>query len=175
MLVSDLLTLIQKGINTAKASIDTYHNLVPPLASVTLSLQTETSVTGTGGVNLWFVKLGGSASKGSSSQMTLVLKPTPPGRSPVSNNPSLDQTIAQVLIGAAKGVYDAQMKPDSIPLQLDSLSADFMFTVNKKGDGGVEFKLLPIGGSADVGGSKTDTQKITVKFAKPQPAKPAAP
>jgi hypothetical protein len=40
--------------------------------------------------------------------------------------------------------------------------------VNKKGDGGVEFKLLPIGGSVDVGGSKTATHKITVKFAKQQ-------
>jgi hypothetical protein len=163
--VSDLLNLVQKGINTAKAEIDKYND-VPPLDSVTLVLQTETKSSVTAGVNLWFVKIGGGGSNDVSNQMTYVLKP--PKAPPAKNvgDEKLDQQIALALEGAAQGVHDAQK---IIPLLLDSLQADFAFTVIKNADGGVQFTLAPWGGSFDAGISKTAVHKITVKFATPAP------
>src|SRR5438876_4848780 len=69
--VNQLLTEIQKGINEAYVKID--KQKFPPLGSVTLTLQTETKFDGDAKLNLWFVKVGGGASKGTSSTMTLVL------------------------------------------------------------------------------------------------------
>jgi len=169
LLVSDLLTLIQRGINAARPEIDKMGN-VPPLDSVTLQLQTETQIGGSAGINLWFVKIGGGKTNTSSTQMTLVLKPATSGRAAVSAVP-LDETIKNTLIAAAKGVHDAQTGENKVPLLLDSLSAEFGFTVKKNASGGVEFKLVPIGGSATGDLTKTDVHKITVKFGKPQPPK----
>jgi hypothetical protein len=106
LLVSDLLKQIQRGINIASATIESQYRNVPPLDSVTLQLQTETQLTGTAGLSLWFVKIGGGGGTTSSSQMTVVLKPAAPTKAGVPK-PKLDDTIALVLIGAAKGVFDA--------------------------------------------------------------------
>jgi hypothetical protein len=170
VLVSELLTLIQRGINAARPEIDRMGN-VPPLDSVTLQLQTETQEGASAGINLWFVKIGGGKTNTASTQMTLILKPATSGRSAVSAVP-LDETIKNTLIAAAKGVHDAQAGATGVPLLLDSLSADFGFTVKKSGSGGIEFKLVPIGGSATVDVAKTDVHKITVKFAKPGKSEP---
>jgi hypothetical protein len=80
--VSELLRDIQKGINAANAEISGLQ--MPPFDSVTLQLQTEGTVGGTGGVNLWFIKISGGASKDTSSQMTLMLKPPKAGKSPTA-------------------------------------------------------------------------------------------
>lgn len=158
LLVSDLLKAIQRGVNDANARINKDFHNIPPLESVTLALQTETDINGTGGVNLWFVKFSGGANKTTSTQMTIVLKPAT-ARAPVANK-NLDQTISNALYGAAKGIHDAQIGEGALPLLVDSLSADFAFTVKKNGSGGVEFKLLPIGGSLSGGGSVSDVQKM---------------
>jgi hypothetical protein len=166
--VAELLKNIQKGINGAQAEIKSLQ--MPPLDSVTLVLQVEGTVGATGGVNLWFVKIGGSASKDTSSQMTLVLKPASSTTTATSGVP-LDQTIKNTIIAAARGVNEAQGGADGIPLLLDSLTADFSFTVKKSGTGGVTFTLMPVGGSGSSTIDRSDVQKITVKFAKPQPLK----
>lgn len=170
ILVSELLTLIQRGINKARPEIAKLGN-VPPLDSVTLQLQTETEESGSAGINLWFVKIGGGRKNTASTQMTLLLKPATSERGPVAAKP-LDETIKNALIAAAKGVHDAQVGADAVPLLLDSLTAEFGFTVKKTGTGGVEFKLVPIGGSASVDLAKTDVHKITVKFAKAKATNP---
>jgi hypothetical protein len=170
VLVSDLLKSIQRGINEAQPDIQRLGN-VPPLDSVSLQIQAETDKSGSGGINLWFVKIGGSSDSKASTQLSFVLKPALPGSKNVAG-PPLDTTIKDALIAAAKGVYDAQSSPNPVPLLLDSLTADFAFTVKKSGNAGVQFQLVPIGGSASVTGSRSDVQKITVKFAKA--SKPAA-
>jgi len=165
VLVSDLLQAIQRGVNDANSRINKDFHNIPPLDSVTLQLQTQTDINGSGGVNLWFIKFGGGTDKTTSSQMTIVLKPAS-GRAAVANK-NLDQTIANALYGAAKGIHDAQIGEGSLPLLVDSLSADFAFTVKNNGSAGIQFNLMPIGGSLTGGGSVSDVQKISVKFAKP--------
>jgi hypothetical protein len=164
--ISTFLTQVQKGINLAKTQIDQAR--FPPLDSVTLVLQTETQYSGTAHLNLWFIKLGGGTTKTNSGQMTLILKPPKTVPAPVAAE-SFDRTLAQAIIGAAKGVKDAQLGDP--PLKLDSFTADFGFTVNVKGDAGIEIKLVPIGGDAELGASKTNVHKMTVKFAYPSPGK----
>jgi len=165
VLVSDLLKEIQRGVNDANSRIDKDFHNVPPLDSVTLQLQTQTDINGTGGVNLWFIKFSGGVDKTTSTKTTLVLKPAVV-RAAVANR-NLDQTISNTLYGAAKGIHDAQIGEGSLPLLVDSLSSEFSFTVKKNGSGGIQFNLLPIGGSATGGVSASDVQTITVKFAKP--------
>lgn len=167
VLVSDLLKEIQRGVNDASARINRDFHNVPPLDSITLKLQTETDVNGSGGLNLWFVKINGGGDKTTSSTMTVVLKPVIVRSSVAAAN--LDQTISSVLYGAAKGIHDAQIGQGALPLKVESLAADFAFTVKKNGSAGIQFNLLPIGVNASGGGSATDAQTISVKFANPQP------
>lgn len=51
-------------------------------------------------------------------------------------------------MAAAKGVNEAQSGPDGIPLLLDSLTAEFDFTVKRNGTAGLQITLLPVGGNA---------------------------
>jgi hypothetical protein len=169
VLVSDLLKEIQRGVNDANTKITQDFNNVPPLDSVTLQLQTQTDFSGSGGINLWFIKIGGGSDKTSSTQMTVVLKPATVAKA-VSNE-TLDQTISNALYAAAKGIHDSQVGAGALPLLVDSLTAEFAFTVKNNASGGIQFNLLPVGGNATVGGAKSNVQKITVKFGNPSPKK----
>lgn len=166
--VTDLLKSIQRALDEAAPTIKTLG--VPALDSVTLVVQAEGTKSGTGAINLWFVKIGGSAEKDASTQMTFVLTPA---SAPTKNvaGPPLDETIKDALISAAQGVYDAQKPPSPVALSLKSLKAEFAFTVKKSGNAGVAFQLVPIGGSIGATGTTTGVQKITVQFGKPSDAK----
>lgn len=163
--IDAVLTEIQKGLTQAQVEIQDAK--LPPLESVTLTLQTEYVKKGGPKVKLYVITFGQTWEKDSSNTLTLVLKPpsAKAATESVSSTGGLSDQLVDAIVSAASGIQAAKgRKP---PLVLDSMKAEFRFVVNSQTSGGVKFEIVPV--SAELSGelSKKAVHTISVSFANP--------
>ena len=166
--IDSVLNEIQRGLTQAQLEIA--DNKLPPLESVTVTLQTEYVKSGGPKLKLFIISFGQTWEKQSSNELTLVLKPPPPKKATeaVGTHEGLSDQLVDAIVSAANGVQGAKdRKP---PLLLDSMKAEFGFVVNTKTSGGIKFEIVPV--TAELSGelSKKAVHKISVSFANPKAA-----
>lgn len=161
--IKRVLVEIQKGLTRAQTEI--FALGMPPLESVTLTLQTEYTRSVEGGINLYIFTFGQKWEQGRSQVVELKLVP-PPADTPreLASKPGLSEHLVQAIVSAAKGVQKARITDP--PLEVEQLKAEFTFVVMTKTKGGLEFEIVPVG--AEIKGSLENKalQKITVTFRK---------
>lgn len=161
--IDSVLNEIQRGLTQAQVEIA--DNKLPPLESVTVTLQTEYVKKGGPKVKLFIISFGQTWEKQSSNELTLVLKPPKKATEAVGTHEGLSDQLVDAIVSAASGVQAAKdRKP---PLLLDSMKAEFGFVVNTNTSGGIKFEIVPV--TAELSGelSKKAVHKITVNFANP--------
>lgn len=162
-------------VKTALADVQTKlaNKKLPPLKSVTLTLQTIASKNGGLHIKLWIISIGHVWTKEKSQEVVIVLTPPSAGNPIEIATQTLSEELEDAIISAAEGVSNAGQ--GKIPLKLSSLSAELGFTV--KGDTSVDANVVISPVTVEFKGdlSKTAVQKIKVVFETPQPKKPSTP
>lgn len=145
--IPNVLNEVQKALVKAQTQIADLG--MPPLKSVTLTLQT--GLIGKGGpkADLVVVSLGQTWQKERSQELILELIPPEPYTPiEIASKPELSDQIVEAIVSAATGVQAARSgKP---PLLLNSLQAEFTFVIDTETHGGLAFKIIPV--SLDLGG-----------------------
>jgi len=140
VLISDLLKEVQKGLVEAQAQIKALS--FPALKSVTLTLQTEVTVSGTAGVKILIFSFGKKWEREKAQQMTLLLRPPSGNQLNMVARPSVAQELVKAIVAAAKGVQDARSATP--PLELSRFDASLSFVVTTESEGGIGFELVPV-------------------------------
>ena len=163
--IDSVLNEIQRGLTQAQVTIA--DSKLPPLESVTLTLQTQRyDKKGGPKFTLFIISFGQTWEKQSSNELTLVLKPPQKTATEEVGTPvGLSNQLVDAIVSAARGVQAA--KDRTPPLLLDSMKAEFGFVVNTNTSGGIKFEIVPV--SAEMSGelSKKAVHKISVSFANP--------
>ena len=160
-LIGQVLAEIQNGLGSAQASLRAAK--MPELDSVTLTLLTQYKKTEQGLFKL-FVVFGGSSEEEATNQLVLTLKPPASGRESAKPGPGLSELLVGAIKDAAEGVKNAGTA--GVPLEADSLTAEFQFAVIESHKIGIEFEIVPAGGEIGGGWSKKAVHTVAVKFAK---------
>jgi hypothetical protein len=153
--VRDALVRVQKTLKGKK---------YPPLAAITLTLQTVTSKEGGFQFKLWVITIGGKWEKEKSQEVVIQL--TPPSHLDPSQvaTQSLTSALESAIVSAAEGAQDAGSQ--EFPLNFSGLSANIGFTVKKTGNAGASIEISPV--TVDFSGSlsKTAVHSLKVVFGK---------
>jgi len=138
---------------------------LPPLKSVTLTLQATASKKGGVKIKLWIFSIGHEWTKEKSQEVVIVLTPPKAGNAVNIATETLTQEFEDAIVDAAQGAKNAGK--GTIPLKLTSLSAELGFTVKGDTSGGANVEISPI--TAEFSGdlSKTAIQKVKVLFELP--------
>lgn len=164
--IDSVLSQIQRGLTQAQLTLADSQPRLPPLESVTLTLQTEFDKKGGPKFKLWVISFGQTWEKQSSNELVLVLKP-PSGTATeeVGTPEGLSDQLVDAIVSAARGVQAA--KDRQPPLLLDNMKAELGFVVSTNTSAKVAFEILPV--SAELGGdlSRKAVHKISISFANP--------
>jgi hypothetical protein len=137
---------------------------LPPLNSITLTLETFAKRATTGEVKLYVVTVDGSVSE--SALQTITLKLLPPAS--VGNQPKLrsnlpiKEILSQAIIDAARQTSVALQ--DRKDLSLSELAASIRFVVEKSGGAEAKLEALPVNLSAKQTQEESTTNVIDVTF-----------
>ena len=152
------------------ALIDTQKQLeeqaVPPLESVTLTLQATQSTKADGKLRLWILTIGAARERELSQSFVLVLKPpSKTEKRAVSATPSLYDALVKAIVAAAVDVQATRILEPK--LSLTRVETEITFSITRDKDGGIS--LSPVGFDADAGTKSTVAHKIAIAFEKPTP------
>jgi hypothetical protein len=165
--IDSVLAEVQNGLAVAQTEIEKLR--MPPLESVTLTLQTEYNSKAGPKLKLFVLSFGATWERQRSNELVLKLVPPNPGKSvQMSKTEGLSDQLVEALVSVAVGVKDASNRKP--PLNLESLKAEFGFVVKTSVNGAAKFEILPVG--VELGGdfSKKAVHKIAVSFASPKTA-----
>ena len=169
VLVDEVLTEIQTAL--AKVQKDLAFEKLPPLKSVTLDLVAEAKIQVGHKINLFIVTFGQKWEKDRSQEIEITLTPPNPNLPlKAAKGPSVSDELASAIENAAQGVQKARDNKD-VPLEASGLKVVLSFVVKGDTSGGAKFEIAPI--TADLSGdwAHSATQKITVLYQIPEPAK----
>jgi hypothetical protein len=135
---------------------------LPPLESVTLTLQTVAVTTQGGVVKLFIFKLGKTTTTTGTNTIVLTLTPPQPstdkGLAPVTDNLVNAMLAASEAVKAARGSLPG-FEPKQVVCQ-------YSFGVKKEGSGGISFEILPVSVSGDATAGKQAVQTVALSFKK---------
>lgn len=169
VLIDQLLTEIQTAL--ANVQKDLKFENMPPLKSVTLDLVVEAKREVGPKVNLYVITFGKKWERDRSQEIEVTLTPPSPNLPlKAAQGPSVSEELVSAIEDAAKGVQKARDNKD-VPLDASGLKVVLSFVVKGDTSGGVKFQIVPI--TVDLTGdlAHSATQKITVLFQNPEPAK----
>ncbi len=132
------------------------------LKSATLTLQAVISIEAAGKVGLFVVSLGGSVKQDSTQTIKITMAPPTGGDSlPVSET---SDALAAAILASYEAVRSAETSEP--PLRLDEMTATVNFVLAKEGEGGVDFKILPV--TVELSGEVTGSnlQELELTFCK---------
>lgn len=150
-------TLRQVGEIAAEDSL-------PQLESVKLSLQTVFTKAVGGTLNFFVVTLGAQVSTESAQQLEIVLVPPSPDEKQQVSTKGFSAPLAEAIVSAARTIKNGQDQEP--PLKLKQLVATIKFVVEKSGDAGAKFVLVPISPSIGGKAKSSEVQTITFSFGK---------
>jgi hypothetical protein len=166
--VSKVVTVVKRALEDAQKKIHDEGNELPPLESVTLTLQT-TSVT-TDGITfkIYVIGVGTTAEITNTEQLTLKLTPPPPDvEHPIGASGDLYQNLVDTIVAAAKASHQASSAA-APTLLIDSVGAQVAFGIKetKTGNLGIDIKpIISIGPSGSL--AQQASNKIDLSFKKP--------
>ena len=161
--VEMVLTEVQKALVGVQRSLAEEGVDLPPLQSVTVTLQTVLAKSSSGGFRLLVFSFKRPWERQRSHQLVLTLSPSdwePKGRP----QPSVARELEKAIIDAAKGVQAAR-EGAHVPLELTGLQTEIGFVVRtgaQAGAGRIEILPVTFGLSRDL--SKTAIQRIRLTF-----------
>ena len=137
-------------------------NNLPPLESVTLTLQTVAVAEQSGTVKLFIIKWGTTTTKASTNTIVLTLTPPPPSTAkslgPVKDN------LVNAMLAASKAVQAAR---GSLPgFEPKQVVCEYSFGVKKEGSGGISFEILPVSVSGGATTARQAVQTVSLSFQK---------
>jgi hypothetical protein len=163
--VQDILTEVQK---TLLVVADKAPSGLPPLHSVTLTLETEWKRTDDNTFSLYVVSFGKSGAR--TDTQTLVLALTPPVKGAAVEDYRVEkgfsEQLSKAILDAANAAQSAQTgKP---PLKVSELTATVKFVVVESRKAGMKWDVTPV--SVDLGreASSSETHTIEVSFKAPE-------
>lgn len=160
--IQSILTEVQRALETSSKEVKDLG--MPPLESVTLTLQaTATSETG-GKIKLWILSFGHSVKHETVQELTLILAPPDPNKPKnVATPPSLAAQLVDAIIGAARGVQNARRGDP--PLELRAFEVTLSFLVARDTSGGADFTIQPVtaGLTGDLKNSALHKLKLVFK------------
>jgi Trypsin-co-occurring domain 2 len=135
---------------------------LPPLESVTLTLQTVAVTTQGGTVKLFIFKWGTTITTTSTKTVVLTLTPPPPSTekslAPVTDN------LVNAMLAASEAVQAAR---GSLPgFEPKQVVCEYSFGVRQEGAGGISFEILPVSVSGDASASRQAVQTVSLSFKK---------
>ena len=133
---------------------------LPPLESVTLTLQTVAVTTQGGVVKLFIFKWGRIDTTTGTNTIVLTLSPPQPSTkkslTPVTDN------LVNAMLAASEAVKAAR---GSLPgFEAKQVVCQYSFGVRKEGSGGISFEILPVSLSGDASVSKQAVQTVSLSF-----------
>jgi hypothetical protein len=134
-------------------------NQLPPLKSVTLTLQTVATGKVGAKISFWVITIGGSLQKEASQEVVLELVPPKAGNPSNISSESFTKALEDSILDTAQGVQGAG--EGTLPLQLNNLSVTLGFTVTAEGTAGAKLTLAPV--TLDISGQKD--KKVVHKLA----------
>jgi hypothetical protein len=135
---------------------------MPPLESVTLTLQASAIRQIGGKISLFFISFGHAVQRETTQELTIILEPPKPVRLATPLPPSLADQLVDAIVAAVDGVQQA--RGGSPPLQMKTLEIVVSFVVEKDTTGKFDFTLQPV--TAGLGGDMKDkaVQKLKLTF-----------
>ncbi len=157
--IEAVLKEVQAALNLSAAKLNTR---MPPLDSVTLTLQASAVRGADGKISLLFIAFGHSIQRETTQELTVVLEPPKPARLMAPPAPSLADQLVDAVVGAVEGVQQA--RSGSPPLEMKSLEIVVGFVVEKDTSGKFDFTIQPV--TAGLGGDMKDkaVQKLRLAF-----------
>ena len=135
---------------------------LPPLESVTLTLQTVAETTQGGAVKLFIIKWGTTTTKASTNTIVLTLTPPPPatekGLAPVTDNLVNAMLAASEAVQAARGGLKG--------FEATQVVCEYSFGVKKEGAGEISFEILPVSVSGGTTAARQAVQTVSLSFKK---------
>ena len=165
--IEQVLAEVQIGL--AKAQTEMADLNMPPLKSVTLTLQTLLTRAGGPKLKLLVFSFGQTWEKEQSQEMILELTPPRPYTPfDIATEAKLSVQLVEAIISAAQGVQAARTgKP---PLWLNRMEAEFTFVIKTQTTGSlaVNVEIVPV--SAELSGDlqKKALHKMKIAFERPQ-------
>ncbi|MFI5179785.1 MAG: trypco2 family protein [Thermoanaerobaculia bacterium] len=159
--VQKILEEVQQALEASAPELKKSH--LPPLDSVTLTLQASAVREVDGKINLWILSFGHSVQKEAVQELILTLTPPDPEKKMLGpTKPTLAAQLVEAILGAARGVENADS--GNLPLKLQSLEASVAFVVVKDTSAGGSFAIQPV--TLSLGGDFKDkaVQKLRLVF-----------
>jgi len=155
-----ILTEVQKALDASAAELK--DDSLPPLDSVTLTLQASVARELGGKVNVLIVAFGASVQAETTQELVLTLAPPKPPKAIAPPLPTFSEQLVQAIVGGVRGVKSASHGHP--PLELQSLEATVSFTVEKSATVGGSFTIQPVtvGLSGDM--KNKAVQKLRLAF-----------
>jgi hypothetical protein len=138
---------------------------LPPLNTVTLTLQTVAAKQDGVSVKLWVISLGGKWEKDSTQEITIVLTPPRPGGARNVSTENLTKSLEEAIVSAAQGLKKAGRSPNALILK--SLDVTLSFTVKTGVNGDANVQILPLGPDLSGALNKTAVQTLKLSFGLP--------
>ncbi len=163
--VETVLAEVQRALAGVQQSLAEEEVDLPPLQSVTVTLQTVLARSGSGGFRLLVFSFKRNWERRESHQLVLTLTPSdwePKGRP----QPSVAKELEKAIIDAAKGVHAAR-EGARVPLDLTGLQAEIGFVVKTGARAGARIEILPVTPGLGRDLSKTAIQRIRLTFKRP--------
>lgn len=165
--LKDVITVIKRALQASQNKIS--DDNLPPLESVTLTLQTSKVKSGEFTLNLFVI--GGSQNSESSDTQQLVIKLTPPKpNAETAVSASLYQQLVDAITAASTAASEARTAASGnpVPLSLSSISTELAVSIKRVEGGNIGIDLTPLKLGGKVGETTQGLHKITLSFATPQ-------
>jgi len=157
--IKTVLLEVQKALDACAARLDTR---MPPLDSVTLTLQASVAKETGGKIGLFFIAFGHSVQREATQELTVVLTPPKIVKSFTPPPPTLADQLVAAIVGAVNGVQEARDgKP---PLEMKSLELVVSFVVEKDTDAKAGYTIQPVTANLGADFKEKAVQKLRLVF-----------
>jgi hypothetical protein len=140
VLIERVLSEVQKALDETRTR--TQDVALPPLSTVTLTLQTVVTKSAGGKFKILIFSFGKKWEKERAQELVFQLKPSANIRSIDALGQSLAEGLTDALVSAAQGVKNARNAQP--PLELQEFKAVVSFVVTETDGVGAEFKIEPV-------------------------------
>ena len=159
--VQNILTEVQKALDVSAIKLKDLP--VPPLESVTLTLQASVAREVGGKINLLIIAFGHSVQSETTQELVLTLAPPKSERMALAPpTATLSGQLVDAIVGAVNGVQKA--REGQPPLELQTLETSLSFVVEKDTSGKGEFTIQPVTVSLGANFKDKAVQKLRLVF-----------
>ncbi len=158
--ISEVIDEVKKAI---ASSASTLKCKIPKLKSVELSFEGVHSVGAGAEIELFVFSAGAKVERSKLQKLQLILKEPQEATAPASSqDPKLSLQIRDMIVAAAHGVCTS--RATYVNLELDKLVVEINYIIEKGGEAGLSFQLLPI--NLSLGGEISDKaiQKVKIIY-----------